>query len=255
MVNNRLEIIGHRGAAGLAPENSQVAFEKAVALKLPWVEIDVVVTSDDVAVIFHDDSLDRCSDSSGLLCEKPWAELASIDIGSWFDLQYQGQRLLTFSDVLLYLRQHNIGCHVELKLHAGVSPERLVASAGRILHNETNENIIVSAFNPRVLTLFHQQFPHFRKAILLETALPLWHDWALACAAEAVHIDDAVVTLDFVQQCHDLGLLVRVFTVNDTTRAKTLALWGVSGIFTDFPNRFVLNGVGYAAEENKGLST
>lgn len=239
MENSPLEIIGHRGAAGLAPENTWVAFQAAADLNLAWVEFDVVVTSDDVAVIFHDETLERCSDSSGLLREKSWSDLASIDVGRWFGPQYAGQQPVVFADLLPYLAQRSLGSHIELKLHVGVSPERLVAAAGAILAGKMNENMIVSAFNPRVLTLFHEAFPQARTAILLETELPHWQEWVQACGAEAVHIDDDMVTADFVSQCRELGLTVRVYTVNDPSRAALLSQWGVAGIFTDFPNRFV----------------
>lgn len=234
-----LEIIGHRGAAGLAPENTQAGFVLVADMQLAWIEYDVVITADHVPVIFHDDRVDRCSNGTGALFEQQWQALSQLDVGSWFSPEFTGQRLVAFADLLPYLQSRGCGSHVELKMHAGVSPENLVAAAGPVLAANKAGDIIISSFDPRALMLMHEQYPDFKKAILLEANLPHWQDWARAVAAEAVHIDDDIVTEKWIEDCVAQGWKVRVYTVNDPERAKQLAHWGVSGIFTDYPDRFL----------------
>ena len=234
-----LEIIGHRGAAGLAPENTMAGFTLAADLQVPWIEYDVVVTADQQAVIFHDDALNRCSDGTGVLAEHSWQMLSGLDVGGWFSPQYQGQRMVRFAALLPFLQARGCGSHVELKKHEAVSAEDLVAAASPVLAAFPAERIIVSSFDPRTLMLLHEQHPELKAAILLENALPHWQGWARAVSAEAVHIDDDIITEDWVQECLSEGWKVRVYTVNDPVRAKQLAQWGVSGIFTDFPDRFL----------------
>ena len=238
MASYGLEIIGHRGAAGLAPENTQAGFRLATELPLKWVEYDVVVTADQVPVIFHDDRLDRCSNGNGPLREQHWQQLAQLDVGSWFSSEFTGQRLVAFSDLLPFLQSRGCGSHVELKLHAGVSPEDLVAAAGPVIAAHPGEDIIISSFDPRTLTLMHAQYPELKKAILLDQDLPNWQDWARAVSADAVHIADEIVTEKWIEVCVAQGWKVRVYTVNDPLRARQLAGWGVSSIFTDYPDRF-----------------
>lgn len=238
MASFGLEIIGHRGAAGLAPENTQAGFRLAAELPLNWVEYDVVVTADQVPVIFHDDRVDRCSNGTGPLRDQNWQQLAQLDVGGWFSPEYAGQRLVAFADLLPFLQSRGCGSHVELKLHAGVSPEDLVAAAGPVIAANPSEDIIISSFDPRVLTLMHAQYPELNKAILLDQDLPNWQDWARAVSADAVHIDDDIVTEKWIEACVAQGWKVRVFTVNDPERARQLAGWGVCSIFTDYPDRF-----------------
>lgn len=234
-----LDIFGHRGAAGLAPENTQAGFDLAVKLSLSWVEYDVVVTADQQAVIFHDDRIDRCSNGQGVLAEQDWHTLRQWDVGAWFAPQYSGQRILRLDALLPFLEAQGCGSNVELKKQEGVSPETLVAAAVPALSRATSPDLIVSSFDPRTLLLLHERLPAIRKAILLEQDLPNWQDWARAVNAEAVHLDDALVNPERVLACHQAGYQVRVYTVNDPVRAQQLAQWGVSGIFTDYPDRFV----------------
>ena len=73
-------IIGHRGAMGHEPENTILSIEKAIRLGASWVEIDVQFV-DGHLVVFHDDRLDRTTDGTGLISEKTWDYLRSLDAG------------------------------------------------------------------------------------------------------------------------------------------------------------------------------
>jgi len=113
-------IIAHRGASGYAPENTMASFRCAVALGATEVETDVAFTKDGGLILFHDDTLERTTNGTGLPEDYTLAELLELDAGSWndpklsWDRSYAGEKLITlqqlfseFGDALTY--------HVELK--------------------------------------------------------------------------------------------------------------------------------------------
>jgi len=88
-----MKVIGHRGAAGLAPENTFAGFDIALALGVDGIETDVQKTQDGQLVLFHDHLLERTTNGRGVLQETPWQALQQLDAGSWFDSTYAGERV------------------------------------------------------------------------------------------------------------------------------------------------------------------
>ena len=76
-------VIGHRGAAGHAPENTLESIRTAARLGATWVEFDVHLSSDKVPILIHDDTLDRTTDSDGTVYGTSSVDLLSLDAGSW----------------------------------------------------------------------------------------------------------------------------------------------------------------------------
>src|SRR5947208_1574738 len=95
-----MKVSGHRGAAGLAPENTFAGFELALALGVDGIETDVQKTKDGKLVLFHDSLLDRTTDGAGALQETTWQTLQQLDAGSWFDSAYAGERIPLLIEVL-----------------------------------------------------------------------------------------------------------------------------------------------------------
>ncbi|KAB2854067.1 MAG: glycerophosphodiester phosphodiesterase, partial [Anaerolineae bacterium] len=93
-------VVGHRGASGLAPENTLPALEAGIAAGANLVEVDVQRTTDGVLIIFHDDSLERLTNGKGVVAQKSLAELKALDAGSHFSPQYAGTTLPTLDEAL-----------------------------------------------------------------------------------------------------------------------------------------------------------
>ena len=87
------KVMGHRGAAGLAPENTLSSIRKAAEVGVSWIEFDVKLTADNMPVIFHDDSLNRTAGRDGLMAETSADEALRLDAGSWFSMDFAGERV------------------------------------------------------------------------------------------------------------------------------------------------------------------
>jgi glycerophosphoryl diester phosphodiesterase len=111
---NRPGIVGHRGAGNLAPENTLAAVYTAIRMGLTAIECDVQATADGELVLFHDTSIERTTDGSGLLADTALDDLKLLDAGVWFDYLYRGEHVATFQDAL-ELIDGRLTVFVELK--------------------------------------------------------------------------------------------------------------------------------------------
>ena len=159
-----IRIIGHRGAAAVAPENTLASFRAAAALGVRWVEMDVSQLADGTAVIFHDDALDRCTNGSGLLAQSSWPQVQQLDAGSWFSTQFSTERVPTLSEALAEIQRLGLGLNLEIK-HEGAGLEPFVDRVLTILAREWRENdrLLLSSFNHQALQLCQRLAPHLRR--------------------------------------------------------------------------------------------
>jgi glycerophosphoryl diester phosphodiesterase len=94
-------VIGHRGAAALAPENTWASFDVALELGVDAIETDIRATSDGELVLIHDEELDRTTDGQGPIRATPWSVVSQLDAGSWYDAAFGGARIPCLDDTLL----------------------------------------------------------------------------------------------------------------------------------------------------------
>jgi len=109
------QIIGHRGAAGLAPENTLASFKQAATLDLNWVEFDVRQCSSGEWLVFHDLTLNRTTNGRGKVSNTPYSVIKELDAGSWFDPHFKTERVPLLSEVLTCLQMLNIHPNIEIK--------------------------------------------------------------------------------------------------------------------------------------------
>ena len=112
-------IMGHRGAAGVAPENTLVGLRTAAELGVRWVEFDVMLSGDGVPVLFHDDSLKRTTGCDALMADTPLASLSKLEAGAWFASKFAGEPIPTLEDALSFLLESGISPNVEIKPSTG----------------------------------------------------------------------------------------------------------------------------------------
>ena len=116
-------VVAHRGASGVAPENTVAAIRAAAREGADFAEVDVVLTRDGVPVLFHDNTLVRTTDAATVFPDRaPWqpgdftlAELRRLDAGSWFADSFSGERIPTLAEALGALDEYGIGLWAELK--------------------------------------------------------------------------------------------------------------------------------------------
>ncbi len=239
--NDVPRIIGHRGAMGHAPENTLASFRKAHELGCDWVEFDCMLSDDEAIVIHHDDALDRTTDGTGIVAETALAQIRRLDAGGWFADRYRGQQVPTLDETIALLRETGMGGNVEIKPVRGY--ER---NTGKIVAHQTWElwptelpPPVVSSFSLTALEQAVIAAPNLDYAILWWDIPEEWAYHHGRLNARAAHCNagrlDEAQTTAFLEA----GIAVRCYTVNDPDQAQRLFDWGVSSIFSDFPDRFL----------------
>ena len=217
-----LLIFGHRGAAGLAPENTLASFARAVALGVDGVELDVQLADGELVVI-HDADVARTTNGTGSVAALSFAELRRLDAGD-------GQTIPTLGEVLAAVPS-SIMVNIELKGPATAEPvAQLVAGLQRPL--------LVSSFDHGELTRFHERLPTTPCAPLASRWRSDLEAVARRLQAWSVNLADRAVTPARVADVRRWGCRCLVYTVNDAARARRLRALGVAGVFTDYPGRF-----------------
>lgn len=228
-------VIAHRGASGHAPENTMAAFLRALAMGAPAIELDVHQTLDHELVVAHDDDLKRCGRDKRRLKNVHWDDVSGLDVGSWFDKSFAGERLPRLEDVFDILPK-TVELHVEIKRGSSVYPgieERVVD----LIHKrDALARTLVSSFDHAALYSVRSLDEKVRLGYLmglttLQTALREMKD----IDAESLNLSARQTTARIVKAAHDRGRKVLVYTVNTPVERDRLLKLGVDGIFCNYP--------------------
>ncbi|MBO74605.1 MAG: hypothetical protein CMD33_04970 [Flavobacteriales bacterium] len=122
------DIVCHRGANSIAPENTLPALECALAAGFGYVEADLHITSDGEIVVIHDNVLDRTTNGTGPVTQHTLAELRELDAGGWFEPFFAGTKLPTLEEVLDLLKKYDGRAYLEFK---SAPPKPVLKQVGR----------------------------------------------------------------------------------------------------------------------------
>jgi glycerophosphoryl diester phosphodiesterase len=216
--------IGHRGAAGHAPENTIAAIRRGVSLGVDFVELDVRRSRDGRLVVMHDKLVDRTTDGTGLVSEMTWDELQLLDAGN-------GEGVPCVEGALAAANGR-----------AGAILEAKIPGIGPAIHRVVR----ASAFSGPVIyaSFLHTEILEIRKIDPLARTMALMECVPVSGAALArdanatfvgLHLDCA--SAKFIATLHDDGLEVLLYTVNDPRLIHCAIELGADGVISDYPER------------------
>ena len=236
---NLSRISGHRGAPSLAPENTLSGFDAASHAGAGWTETDVCLLGDGTPVMFHDDSLDRCTDRSGSIEQLTRADLAQVNANRQFP-DGPFTPIPTLAEALTYARRTGMGLNIELKRHDHVSAAALLEAVIPVLRDHPLEpyQLMLSSFDFDALRLARAAMDGVPLAVIAEDLSEAVIAVANEIKAHSLNLWWETLRRDLVEQALDKGFQVNVWTVNDPALAPALFDWGVSCIITDRPQDF-----------------
>jgi len=231
-------VIGHRGAAAYAPENTLEGIREAANCGARWVEFDAKLTGDGVVILMHDDTLDRTTSGHGPVAQATYREIGLLDAGVWFGAAWRGTRVPRLAEALALLLELDMQANIEIKACAGREIETARAVAGVVQRCwPTNRPWpLLSSFSRASLSESRAQAPHVPRGLLI------WEfaaDWAAAAATlgcVSIHCADRHLTSPWADEILKAGFGLAVYTVNDPVRASELKAWGVQCLITDRPD-------------------
>jgi glycerophosphoryl diester phosphodiesterase len=234
-------VIAHRGASGVAPENTLSAVRIAAEQGAGWVEVDVMVSRDGQAVIHHDDRLGRCNDGRGWVLATELAELRELDAGRWFAPEFAGERIPTLADMVETVLALDLGFNLEIKATEGWEEPTAEAAMDVLEHLWPGARpLLVSSFSERVLALVARRLPGVPIAYNVTAVPPDWEARLASLGAVSLHCHHrANLTGETVAAIRDAGYGLLCFTVNQPEDARRVLGWGANAVFSDLPGDLV----------------
>src|SRR6266571_5069670 len=230
-------VIGHRGAAAHAPENTLAGLRRAKALGCAWVEFDVRLTGDGALVLCHDPRLDRTTSGTGLVSAKSLAAIRECDAGSWFDPSFAGERVPTLDEGLLLAAELDLGANVEIKSDRGREYATAAAVAATVERLRGRiPAVLVSSFLPSALAALRELAPRIPRGVLFRLIPRGWAELARRLGCTMIGADQRRLRPRQVAAIQAAGYKLTAFTVNDPARANLLFDWGVTSVFSDAPD-------------------
>ena len=232
------KVIGHRGAAALAPENTLAGIQRAAEVGVRWVEVDVRLSADGCPVLFHDSRLERTTDGRGRVGRTSFARLRALDAGRWFSPEHAGERVPSLAEAAGLLAGLGLGADIELKAERGRGRElaRAVVGELRSIWPRGRTRPLLSSFAHEALSAEREQAPDWPLGLLVRRAGPGWRRAAEALGARVLIVEQRFLTPRRVARLKGAGLFVLAYTVNRPARAVELLRWGVDSVISDRPD-------------------
>ena len=228
-------IFAHRGGGKLAPENTLAAIRLGQSLGYGAHEFDVKLSQDEVALLLHDDTLERTTTGTGRTADFPWKELQGLDAGSWHSAEFKGERIASFEAAAKLLRLKGTLANVEIKPTPGFYPltgERVARLAADYWKGAAVPPLL-SSFSFEALMAAKEAAPELPRGWLVDEFEEA--DWGRlkALGAVSLHTNHRKIDRVDVERLHAEGYRLMLYTVNEPAMAERMFTRGVDGIFTD----------------------
>ena len=228
--------VAHRGASGSCPENTLIAFQKALEIGVDEIELDLHSTRDGHLVVMHDADVDRTTDGTGAIAELTLAEIKALDAGSSFGGQFRGERVPTWEEAL-DLVQGKVGLNVHLK--EGGNPdgnfERKVA---RVLQDFGMVDDSILACSDESAGIFAGIDPRIECRIFRARRTPEEYlRKSVEMGLRTMQPGRDITTPGYVRKAHAAGRIVHVFYADTPEDMRAFIEIGVDGILTNYPER------------------
>jgi glycerophosphoryl diester phosphodiesterase len=226
-----MRVIGHRGSAGTAPENTLTSFEKAIRAGVSMIELDVHRCQSGELVVIHDNNTKRTTGVRGGVTRQSLEKLQRLDAGS-------GEKIPTLQEVLARINRR-AKVNIELKGKEVAIPVARLIDACRQHHGWRADDFCVSSFDHRQLFTFRQEDQTTGIGILYKRQPKGFEKLAAKLQASSVNVSLEVVTPQMIDRIHHHGLEVWVYTVNEVDDFEKLKAWQADAVFTNFPEKFL----------------
>ncbi len=235
-------LVGHRGAAGRAPENTMASFKLAQKLGADLVECDVHVSKDGRVIVIHDASLERTTDRKGRIKNLTAAQICRADAGAKYSKKFRGERVPLLSDLLSWAKNQQsrqglpLGVVIEIKHHPVRYPGIEKKVVAEVLKHGMEERAILIAFDHAIVKRAKAVSQKIATGILYDKPLKNPFARAKAMKADAIFPRRNFVTKQLARKARKAGVAVATWTVNERPEMKRIVASGIDAITTNFPD-------------------
>ncbi len=223
--------IAHRGASGHAPENTLLAFAKALEMGANALEFDVRICASGEAVVIHDETLDRTTNGTGFVFETSLTNLKHLDAGS-------GERVPLLAEVLQIFAGKAV-------LFIEIKDERALGETIRLIDRQAARGVpyhqmMLIGFDPNWLIAAKQRQPSLCIGALPDDTQPIangYISWAKQQGFSSVNPHHRWLNAEVMAELRMHRLQTYPWTVNEPNDIARLKALGVDGIISDYPDR------------------
>lgn len=238
------QILGHRGCAAYAPENTLEGLHTAADMGVEWVEFDVKLTKDQVPILFHDETLERTTNGSGNVRDFTLEEIKELDAGSWFSDGFFGVTVPTLEEAVDVLIERGLGLNLEIKPCPGREVETAEVALD-VLSGiwDDHERLLLASFSHLSLETTMSMVPGWHRDMYIPAEIPENLDELIEIFDPSVFaINGMDCDEEYVRTLCEYNKPIMAYTINEAERARQLQSWGVNGICTDAPD-VILDGI------------
>lgn len=234
-------IVAHRGFSGVAPENTMIAFKKAIEVGSDMVELDVRLSKDGEVVVIHDETLERTTTGKGRVTEKTIEELKTLDAGSKFHPSFSGERIPKLREAL-ELAKGKVLVNIELKV-GDYGQWTILDLADRALEEAERVGMlnqaIFSSFDPSALERVLKKNPSAQVAFLYNRFWSFPQEVTGGRPFSTLNCRKSVLTHENIFRAHQEGIRIGVYTLNTEEEMEKFIDMKVDAIITDYPDRLI----------------
>jgi glycerophosphoryl diester phosphodiesterase len=234
----QMKVIGHRGAAHIAPENTLISVDTAFELGSDAFEVDIHMTIDSQVMVIHDSNTQRTANGKySYKVKDTEAEiLHKIDVGSFMDTRFSSETTPYLSDVLALVPDGKI-LFIEIKCASEVIPPLMKV----VQESSKQDQCVFLSFGWQTIQDLHQAFPENQCYYIKSTRKGLKKKMKAASSLglNGVNINHRIINKRVMRRAEKLNLEVYCWTVNKTKTFDKMTKLGVNGVSTDRPGFFV----------------
>lgn len=228
---------GHRGFSGAYPENTMLAFEKALEAGCEGIEFDVHLTRDGELVIIHDETIDRTSNQTGKVRDMTYEELCQVDFSYRFVGQFGFQKIPTLREYFALVQGRDIVTNIELKTGVYEYPGIEQAVFDLIQEYHMEDKVIISSFNHHSVLRMKEIAPELPCGFLSETWILDIGNYVESYGVEAYHPQFHMLTDEETANLKAHHIQINTWTVNEPEDIQHMIDLGVDGIISNYPDR------------------
>lgn len=228
--------IAHRGFKGKYPENTMLAFEKAIEAGADGIEFDLHLSKDGELVIIHDESLERTTDGKSLVCEKTLEELQKLNASKLYP-GCEIQRIPTLREYFEFAKDKQIITNIELK-NSIIGYEGIEEKAYDLIKEyDLSEKIIISSFNHESLIRFKNIAPNIKCGVLESSRLYKPWQYVKNLGMEYYHPMNFVVDGEVIRKCKENNIGINIWFGQPEFDYSLYVKDGITSLITDYPDR------------------
>lgn len=227
----------HRGFSGKFPENTMLAFRKAVEIGADGIELDVHLSKDGELVIIHDEKIDRTTDGEGFVADYTYDELLKFDASAGFKGVYGVNKIPTLREYFEFIKPvDGFLTNIELKTDKNEYPGIELKTADLIAEFGLQNRIIISSFNHYSVLRFKEIMPEMKCGFLYDCRIAAAGEYAKSRGVDCVHPSYTGLTEENVPEIKSNGIEINTWTVNSPDEVKRLYNLGVDSVIGNYPD-------------------